>query len=336
MRLPLTVCLPLSLALFSPTTDNATWFAPKAGLVLAKTHTVEMRLDVELYEVEVNGEPQELQLPTMTIAMDYGHTWQDTYRASADGRPSDLEREYVAVRSSNTTAQGDEEMTLVYTSPLVGKKVRFTLGEDGDTFESAFVDGTGEEEWLEDLRVSVDFLALLPDDDAEAGDTWNGDLTRFDEVFNPLGELHPVMEDGSDRPESPWGKLLRECLESMDGEFEVTYTRDTEVDGRRVAEFAVRVEAEGSAEGEDSLLRNTPAGEVTSEITRVATLALELEGKLLWDLGAKHFVSFQLGGNMGVTHEESESFAIGDRDVAVDTKRELVGTIEMLTEAEAK
>ena len=335
MRLPLTVCLPLSLALFSPTTDDTTWFAPEAGLVLAKTLTGELRLAVELYEIEVNGEAQDFDPPAMNIAVDVSQSWQDTYHTSADGRPSDLEREYVAVRSENTTTQAEEAMSLNYASPLVGQKVRFTLGEDGE-FASRFVDDTGDEELLEDLRVSVDFLALLPEGEAEVGDTWSGDWARFDEVFRPLGELHTVLEDGTERPENPWSELLQECAESMEGEFEITYTQKTETDGRRVAEFAVRVEGEGSAEGEDSLLRNTPAGEVTSEITRVATLALELEGKLLWDLSAKHFVSFQMGGAMEVTHAERESFDIGERSIEVETKRAIAGTYEMLTEAARK
>lgn len=335
MRVPLSLCLPLSLALFAPTTDDTTWFAPEAGLVLEKSLAGELRLTLDTYEVSVNGEAQEFEPPAMTIAIDFAQEWRDTYHASAKGQPTDLEREYVAVRSTNSTTQGEQERTVGRTSPLVGKKVRFTRQEEGDGFVSRFVGDEGDEELLEDLRVSVDFLALLPEDEAEVGDTWSGDLSRFEEIFAPLGELHTVNEDGSERPEDPWGELLDTALEAMEGEFEITYTGNSEEGGRRLAEFAVRIEAEGSAEGEDSRTRDTPNGETESEIARVATLGAELEGKLLWDLGAKHFVSCQIEGSLAISHEENESFDIGEQTIELETRRELTGTLEMLTEAEA-
>ncbi|MBI1382119.1 MAG: hypothetical protein GC161_13670 [Planctomycetaceae bacterium] len=335
MRVPLSLCLPLSLALFTPTAGNSTWFAPETGLVLAKSTTGELRMELDSYEISVNGEPQDFEAPAMTIAIDFTHEWRDTYHAVSGGQPTDLERAYVTVKSTNATTQGDQERTAGRTSPLVGKKVRFTKEEEGDGFDSRFVDEEGDEELLEDLRVSVDFLGLLPEDDVEVGETWNGDLSRFDEIFSPLGELHTVMDDGTERPEDPWGELLDDALEAMEGDFEVTYTGNSEEGGRRLAEFAVRIEAEGSGEGEDSRMRDTPSGETESTIVRVATLGAELEAKLLWDLDAKHFVSCELEGAIAISHQEDESFDIGGQTIEIVTRRELTGTLESTTEAAA-
>ena len=263
---------------------------------LAKSFKHGMRLDLSSMGMSLNGEqipPAMLGDFSIDIEEDLHALMIDEYLEVDGDQPVRIRRTYETLenggRRSANTPQGEQGDDHERDSPLAGRTVLFS--RQGDSWSRAFEgDGPNDPELLGKLEAELDFTDLLPAGEVRIGDQWELDVTLFDQVINPGGELSFVVDEGIGDEGEMMGRLLEENLK---GEFIATYAGVRRTSDRELA--VIELACDLWTEGEESA---RDADGKPRQMTM--TVAFDLEGQLLWDLGAGHFHTLEMRGELGM------------------------------------
>lgn len=322
-----------SLALFAP--EDPVRFDPADGLALEKTQVIEVEMTLIGVSAEVDGEPQETGDVDASMTYAQTATVRDRYVERDGARLSVFERTYVAAEANRTTS-GPSDNESTETTELTGRTVRFSWDDDSEEYDTEFTEGDQDAELLEDLRAGIDFEMLLPDGEVEEGATWSVPLEHVAFVFDPFGALHLEGDDEDDEDEElDWSDLTDDAIEAAEGEFEATLVRLVTRGDDRVAEIRFVVDCEGVGSGDTTEEVEAPNGMTFElELARKATMKMQLEGTLVWDLAGHHFRSFQWTGTFELQHQETRTFDIGGETHEVVLTQDFGGSVEVKVDAE--
>lgn len=327
---------PLLLATALPSDDLT--FHPKAGSEVKKQLQVEIELKPESIEFSMNGEP----MPdgsidgldeSVMIHLAVGVT--EKFVESKDGRPTDLLRTFDELSLRGKSGSEDEEAPDF--DRLEGKTVRFRWNEAGDAYERSFHESEGDDILLLNLSDDMDLRALLPAKDVAEGDTWEVPGSSFLPIFLPGGLPGDIATDEDAGP-------LRAVVEEIQGEFEkllqsakltCKHGGTREEEGQRVAEIRFTITGQGELDFSKALETLAQEEDVAPTIDATATIELDGEGKVLWDLsaGRVHTFDMRIGSKIAVdvsaeADMEGESFQF-----AVEGKVAASGTWKLTTSA---
>lgn len=340
--------VPALLALSTP--RETIRFAPREGLVLAKTFETNAEMVLDEMEMLMNGEPA--PIPTemdLTVSSVRSIEVVDTYVSVADGRVGKLARKFTALGDTSEMAMsmmviGDQEMSVEGESELTGQGVHFTWNADDEGYDVSFDDESdGDEELLENLREDMDLRSLLPPGDVSVGDTWSIDPEAMVDVLSPGGDLAIVpdedaMEDMGGMGGGNTGMNLGDMLGDISGE--VTGTLTAIRDGN-VAVITIELEIESTNDLTESIREmmadsETPAGVEAMEIESVdVELSMEGEGVLLWSIDGGHFLEFTLSSSLDSTMDQAMSIEVPGQSMSMEQAMIFTSTAELTYTAEA-
>lgn len=278
------------------------------GTSIAKAFTSSISLELADYTVEVNGETQDTdEVPEVSIEDAEEVAFTDEYVKVDDGRVLELVRTFDVL--SDTSVQtmvgpdGEEqEQTSEGESDLEGVAVRFQWDDDDEEWSTSFVEEglKVDEELLEDLDVDGDLTYWMPakDDevDLEEGASWEIEVSAFNRLSWPGGDLHIDEEDEDDEANAEFEEQFRD---NMGGSLEARIV--SVEDGE--ATITISGEVETTVTREPELPEGAPD---EAEWTQELQFFFECEGELVWNLELGTPVSFTLGGgaSMQVTNNQ--------------------------------
>jgi hypothetical protein len=271
--------------------------AVEQGTVLRKVFV--MTWDMELTDLSVTFDGESIQAgDEVSIEQDERQRIElvDTYRSVKDGRAVELVRRFETLESESktdtTSTDGSELDEQSKTSALEGLEVLFRWDGDDESYAAEFVDDSGDGALLDELEQDADLAGFLPPGDVEVDGTWTVGKDAMGKLLSPGGNLHFVDEDGE---EDENDDLAEQFEENLTGELRATYRGMREVDGRELASIELEGTFETEAELEDD----------ENGVLGTASMTLELEGELLWDLAAGHAVSIRLAGPCEIEFQSS-------------------------------
>ncbi len=282
-------------------------FAPRRGLVLDKRIEIEEELALESMRMLVDGEPAEtadmVDESTRKVVLEA----RDTYVDPGERWVRELRRTYRGVSGAATRAVtfdgGTSERDDPITSPLTGRTVRFVWSDEENAYSAKNV---GESEPLSDqvlagLDADLDFAFLVPSGPVEVGAQWRLPPRAVWSLLHTGGDLslRYLSYVGYDRER---GARL---AESARGELVATFRGVQEADGRRVALISIAGELTARDEAE--------VVDVAHQ-TKTARVRYALEGELLWDLGASHLHSLELGADVRETYADVSRYGDAPED----------------------
>jgi hypothetical protein len=253
-------------------------------------------LSIECEKRAVSATLADLELPSelldkmeMSLSMHESRAVEDEYVETAGTQPKVLLRSFqTATRHTKSHRMvigaepvigkepKDERDDLE--SPLVDHAVAFTWNENERKYDLAYQGKSGEAKWLESLVEDTDLRTLLPEDKVAIGDTWKLDPEHFKTVLMPGGKL--AFEKR--------GNV--EFDKNLGGEATARYDGTRVVDGRKLGIIIL-----------NARLSMHDDCDVGGEQPMERKISLVLDGELLWDVGQKHFASYELRGPMEIT-----------------------------------
>jgi hypothetical protein len=321
MKLTHVLALPALLSLgFAPAPSlESIAFHPEAGLTRSKTFQMVGEFNLDDFSVVVDGEDVGEVIGDLefTVTSDTVYELTDEYVSSENGRALKLRRRFDGLGQTMTFAfaaameSGEEETEA--SSDLEGKSVLFTWNEDEESYDIEFDGESGDEGLLENLHEDMDLRALLPYGDVDEGATWEVPLGQLGSIFMPGGNLGLGMSELSDEEMDMFDSLMGLDMTSrfadiLEGSCTCTLRSSGDVDGRSIAEIAVRIEANADTDVSDLLMDvldmvTEEAGDLEVDIqVSMADLRFEFEaeGTFLWDYGAGVASSLELGGDAAI------------------------------------
>ncbi|MCZ6598559.1 MAG: hypothetical protein O7B99_13030 [Planctomycetota bacterium] len=292
-RLALLAAVSLPLASFLLPADEVE-FRPSEGTKVSRS--IDITIDVVIDEAVtyMNGEEQDIGLTgeegatlTLSIAV------TDEFAAMDDGRPTDLLRTFDEI-SGSVEAQPDDVYKEGSLDDVEGSTVRFKWDEEEGEYIVTFEDGGGDEEILDVLAIDMDYQALLPDGAVSEDDEWEVAGRDVFSILIPgidIGNLDEARMRGEEIP----AEILDALDEFLSGvSLTCTYQGTSISDDVEVGEIAISGEISGAIDIDPSAFDdsgNLDDGEVS------ITMAMDVEGTLLWNLAGGHFHSFELKGD---------------------------------------
>lgn len=257
-----------------------------------------MSFSVNGEEEEDMGDPMEL-IQTAT----YELVLRDTVLEVTDGQATLVERTYGSLAGTNSFEMSDpmgysESSQADESSELEGLGVLFR--SDGEDIQAEFAEGsTGDEEWLEDLRMDLEFASALPDRAVEEGDEWEIPLEFLDLLEAPAGDVQlaaDAEEFGMGEPGAD-----SEAEEQLEGYIRGTFAGLRELDGRQLALIELELAVSRTTEITDfvdfEIEEEVPEDEEVV-FPEIESLEQEFtttgEGEILWDVEAGRMVSLQV------------------------------------------
>lgn len=305
-------------------------FAPAEGSSLQKTMTSDLKAHSTEIHLSVDGHDlPETMVAGMSISMSENQklVMTDRYVKVASGRPTELDRTFDELTRSTRQAQKppmDAEEKVEEKSEksdLEGTHVRYTWKADKKEYERTFAGEEHDAELIAQLREDFDARTFLPSGDSAAdvkvGDTWDLDAKAFSLLMAPDRGFH-FHEEGKEEKRTDQD-TTKEMEENLTGDGKVTFEKVRDADGARIAVLVVegKLESKAKAEGGDM------------------TVAMEVEGRVLWDLAANrvdtldltakttiHVVGDQKLGQDGQDHTLHMDIKLeGEMHVEIDTKK---------------
>lgn len=308
-------------------------FSPADDTAVSKSLRFELQFEVEDLYVSVGG----LEMPPemfgagddMSFSGEMTIDVTETYLASAEGRPTLLQRTFDAL--SLEMEGGGQSTEVEEFAELEGETVQFKWNAEDDEYEITFPESDLDEELLEALSDDMDLRVLLPTGEVDVDDTWEVQAEDLYPLFLPggmVGSSDPG--DDADIAELIEEQLL-EQLEGLAEDFSVTcrYKGSSEIDDRRVAEIAFEYGGEGSLElGEIMLMALESQEELPATPDIVADLSMEISGSgtLYWDMEAGHLYSFEMSGDLELSFDMEVSMSIEGQDFDLTVNAELSGS----------
>ncbi|MEM7306728.1 MAG: hypothetical protein AAF682_08660 [Planctomycetota bacterium] len=336
---PTLVLAPLALAAASARDEAG--FAPAGFTVLTKNYVEETSLEVDSFEVLVDGAPMEQELPEVSMTAERRVTLSDEYEEVADGRVRKLLRTYEGLMTETTVSLDDgdlEEHTATAASELEDATVRFEWDEDSGEYRRSLEEGGGDEEVLGRLVQEADFLGFLPDDAVEEDDEWEVDPDALARVFAAGGDLaiEPTSLGDERYVNMEVPAMLASTLTNLgeadgdyDGKIEAKYNGADEIDGVAVGRIGFAVDASVELDLGERLVRATDSFGEDLDFNFedfLLTWNLDGEGELLWNLEAGHVHSFRWAGDVELEAELGWAQAFFDQELGMRGVYRLSGT----------
>ncbi|MFT5289131.1 MAG: hypothetical protein ACI8QS_002998 [Planctomycetota bacterium] len=324
--------------------ELATTYSTDRELTL--TLTYESSLETVSSSFEVDGEPVEgrggagggggsSEERRMVI--------RDRVLSVEDGVPTKVRRTFDKMSGSSSAAFGDQEMESELESPFDGITLELT-GEDGEV-EIEVVDGDAPaEEHLVGQVLGLTIDALLPESDAEEGDTWTieGDALAHALMIDLQSHYFARPErDAEERggggrrgPRGGGGRTGGGVIGLLSG---ADLTGDAELvaaeeDGDDGPVARVRFTAEASGEVEQQAQGGGDRGGRGGGGEGETTYTVELEGELVFSLKDHRPVSLEVEAK--VTRISDRTFDRGERSMR--STREEEGTLEISLEVSSE
>lgn len=315
-----------ALCAFAGVADGPRFSATEKAHV-TKHFTSTSKLAIESLSIRVDGEDQDQEMPKIELTNERELSVTDEYRTVAGGRPTKLARTFDAIESKlTTTIDGTEAEDGVEEakSKLAKRVVLFTWDADAKKYGAEYSGEKGDDDLLEGLDADLDLLAFLPTKAVAEKDTWTLDGAALGVLLQAGGDLH-LESDAKDDEEggSGWGLVAKTIRDHLKGKVEATYRGERDVDGTKCGVIAF----EGDLESD---------GEYTEDEGKTRVEAkLEVEGELLWDLGAGRFHSVKATSKTKLTLSSTSDVEMDEGETAsVEEHVELAGTIELTGKTE--
>jgi hypothetical protein len=291
--------------------EDTLTFTPKKELELRKEFVESSKWRLSELETIVNDSPVAGPVPTMDGETTRKLVVLDRYAELGAGRPKSLTRKFEELAGDHSfdfEVQGlSDSIQLRLSSPLVETKVEFTREGDSEATKANFTgDASGDPLLLAGLVEDLDLRAFLPDEDMGVEDTWEIAPERFARVIAPGGALHFGPDKGGVPASDALDPLeivstalfaLAENTAEPEGDVTVTWVETKQVEGRSVAVLEIDWDSRSKGVLAERAAEMLAASGASSQRTDVAVNVLvicEGEGKLLWDLAARHAHSFEL------------------------------------------
>lgn len=315
---------------------SAIVFAPAAGTTLQRSCSSDFRLELEALALSFNGDevPAEyLGEVGGSMAHQESFVVTDVLETVADGRATRLRRRFDELAAKETTTfegeDGEETSEEPYESELEGKEVVFEWDEESGAHTVDFAEGVeGDEALLEELEEDMDLRGLLPGHEVEPGERWEIDVSVFDRLMSPGGDLALRGEDDEGDEEDSFE-------ENLEGSFVATFRGVESVDGARLAvvELVVEVTTYDESESTEQLTEDAPEGLEATTSQRME-FAIEVAGELRWDLEHGHLVSLELAGDMSLRMVQAMSGEMEGESFEQVQTMEFVGPLGFRFEVE--
>jgi hypothetical protein len=331
-----------SLALAAGGPGEKLAFQPEPGTQLTKSYAMAIEFSLDDISLIVDGQDvgQMLGQLEMNFEQDVRIQVTDTYKAVADGRPTELLRtfdELAATGHVDVTPAEMEMPEFTSSSTLEGKTVLFRWDEEAGEYERSFHEDSGDEELLEGIEEDMDLRVFLPASEVSKDESWSVDLADLRSVMSPGGNLRMLPEgiDVDMKSMEAFEELL-EFEDLLEGECKCTFKGVREENGARVAEIAVELEVGTTQDLSEFLeevihtaIEASGADEAVDLTVDTADFNLDFEGTgvLLWDLGAGRVHSFQISGDATVDIDLAVSVEAQGESHDLDASLELLGTL---------
>ena len=315
-----------ALVAFAPAASDTLAFGPKEGTKLEKSFHQHIALEKRSMTMSIGGRelPAELlENAVFDLEFETKVDVVDEYEKVGDGRPTRLLRTYDALTDAETTRiqmvgmPEPKEEKKEKESALEKKTIVFRWNSEKDQFDKEWKDSKGDEELLKGVEEDMDLRKLLPEKAVSKGDTWKLELADAKELFGPGGKFAFKVKDETKDKDSDSG-----FDDNLKGDVECTYNGEKEVDGKKHARIALACKAATSM---------NPDGD---ENIASMTFEFELEGELLWDTAARHFVSYELSGDVTTKLQIVQKIPVQNEERELVIDLELGGKVEF--EGEAK
>ena len=207
-----------------------------------------------------------------------------------DGVPTKVRRSFETIEQSTSKASEDTELTGVLVGRIIvieqdGEDVSVEIDDDGDRVD---------EEFLARHKLTNEIDALLPEDDADVGDTWT--LPRkFLEEMAGLQSIRFFEDDDEDEA------FDEQLLEAAQLEGQAKFEEIEEHKGLRCAKITFTLEM--SAEVDDpAFLDEDEEAEAEGDIGGSVTVSMEVDGTLWFAMAEGRPVELKakMGGDMDV------------------------------------
>jgi len=308
-------------SLASSVRDESPAFGVDAGERLEKSFRTDVQFALEDANITFNGEEADLAQVGMPedleVSAGYELGCSDSYESMGDERPLVLLRSFDALRVwyEDQDGEGDEEEP----TELVGKTVRFAWNDEEELYDKSFVGEGGDEGDLDDLREDLDLRALLPDREVAEGDTWSTDGIVFLELWLPGIDVRAKLEGGELGDAPP--ELVEAVVGMIEGmTLECTYEGSVEEDGAELGQIGLAASLEDVVPVPPDFVSEGEEGPSFTWDHFDASVELDFEGTLLWNLAEGRFHSFE-----GKSEGSAElDFAFTIEDFGLD----IAGTME--------
>lgn len=312
-------------------------FAVSEGTTVRYTFSQSLMLDVEEVEmmVTVNGEEhpgEDMSELELTINEDEEIVFVDSYLKVDDSSPVQISRSYESMSSVGTQDGTDPSGEPISeeenkSSELEGQTVMFSWDDEEEEWSMAFAeDSEGDEELLEGLEAEVFFLGLLPESEVDEGDTWEIEPRAFLEATNPGGDM-PWDEDEEEDEEG--GDTEEQMLDNLEGTVTAEFVGLAEEDGAELA--TIRFTASLTSEFDEEEEQSEETGEMGMEVEAVTTMSfeIELEGEMIWDMGAGRIRSLSLSGPIRLDQDMNQSSENAEFSFEMNMHQGMVGKLEI-------
>ena len=334
---------PLALCLGAGPAGDEPAFAPGRYTVLTKSYTEETQLEVDSFDILVDGVPMEQELPEVTVDLTRSVVFSDEYQELGEGRVNKLLRTFEELGSESTVVVdfGEvEEHTATTASRLQDATVLFEWRPEDERYEKTFEEGGGDEALLEGLAQDADLLGFLPAGPVDEGDEWEVDPAALGLVLAPGGDLWLVPDDFGDEPyvnlELPAmvAATVTHLGEAGDlsGTIGATYTGRDEVEGVSVGRIELELEVILDADLTESLKRAADAigGDLPYTMDELQVeWSLQGSGELLWNLEAGHAYSFRWEGDVELAVALGWTQEMFEQELTLEGRYSLSGTSAM-------
>ena len=285
------------------------------------------------------------------------YTYTDTPLEVKDGAPTKVERTFDEVGGSLSMEMRGEPMDIEVESAFEGLTIVFT-DKAGDV-EAEVTDGDApsDDERLAGHRLALPLDGLLPEDEVEAGGSWD---IETDALLVALGlDLEAKLVDRPERGGGGEGRGGRggggrggrsggrsgggsalAPLATCDWSTTATYTGETEeVDGVECVIIKIKAEVEGSVErsfggrGRDRAPLDLAAGTTPASAPQETDYTGEFEGRLLWSLAQNRPVQFTFEGSFESEMEFERDTERGLMEITRDSETSVSITIDVGAEA---
>jgi hypothetical protein len=289
-------------------------FTPRDHAILTKTYTEHTRLEVDSFEVRVDGDPMEQAVPAAELTVTRHVVIGDEYAKVEGGKILDLLRSFEELRGTvavSVDEGGREEHDVRVSSALEGAIVRFEWDAEREEYARSFEEGgTGDDDHLARLEIDTDLTGFLPSGSVAVGATWSVEPKHLGRVFAPSGDLRLLAADMGDEPyvvldkEAMFAALqssLGELGDGWQGEIEARYRGNGEEDGVTVGriELEIDVTCDGDLlERLERTIDHLGLGTGNTFTGLRLNWAIAGKGELVWDLDSGHARSFWCEGQV--------------------------------------